>query len=189
VWQLVRTPDPYPDAAVDVLVRWVDDLPDLDLAPAERDQLIEGTVRALSTRQARPAAAPALLRLFRRTGYPLQWVVGSALEITTTPAHLDDVLDLVADRAHGQSRQLLVLALRRIGRRDPRVPGVLLDLVDDDDVAAQAISVLATLRPDLVVEPATRKRDHPVPGVRQAARKALRAHAPPDRVGPPRPST
>jgi hypothetical protein len=43
--------------------------------------------------------------------------------------------------------------------------------------------------PDLVVVPATRNRDHPVPGVRQAARKALRAHAPPDRVGPPRPST
>jgi hypothetical protein len=170
VWQVVRLNTPYP-AAVPVLLKWARELTDAE-PTSERDRLLEGVVRALSVPEARPAAAETLLDLFPRTGGVLQWIIGNAIEVTAAPAHSDRLLDLVEDARWGASRQMLVLAARRVARNNPRTLEIIRRCVDDDAVAPHAMTVLAGLDPHTAVRLIGPKRNHPDPAIAVAALKA-----------------
>ena len=60
-------------------------------------------------------------------------------------ATLDQLIDLLQDRRHGTARQMLCDALKRT--KDPRAPDVLVELVDDEDVAGHAILALRLYGP------------------------------------------
>lgn len=171
VTEAAATGTRYP-AAIPVLVRW---LPRVDYRP-----LLDDIVRALSVSWAKREAAPPLVALFRalppHDGPPEtdpRWTVGGALETLAGPAVADDLLDLATDRRHGLARQLVVLGLGRL-KGDARVPPVLLDLLDDEQVTGYAVMALGKLK---VASAAPRLRalaDHPEPWVRREAAKALR---------------
>jgi hypothetical protein len=102
----------------------------------------EAIVRPLTTPYARPDAARALLDEFRRTADAdrpaLKWAIGNALSVVTTPAHADELLELAGDRRHGAGRGMVVERLGRISG-DRRVEEMLIGLLDDPEVAFQAI--------------------------------------------------
>jgi HEAT repeat protein len=52
----------------------------------------------------------------------------------------DDLVALLRNPKHGHSREMLCDALKRTG--DPRAPDVLIQLLDDDEVAGHAIAAL-----------------------------------------------
>jgi hypothetical protein len=52
----------------------------------------------------------------------------------------DDLVELITDPRHGRAREMLCDALTRT--KDSRAPDVLIELIDDDDVAAHAILAL-----------------------------------------------
>lgn len=173
VWQLVRM-RAYPEA-IPVLIRWVRELPDAEPPSAERDRLLEGIVRALSVPEARPVAAEPLMDLFPKTAGPLQWIVGNAIEVTASAGQSDRLLDLVENKDFGSSRQMLVLALRRVAKKNPRTLKVLRRCVDDDTVVSQAMTVLASVDPQTAVQLVEPKVRHSDPAVAAAARRTLKA--------------
>ena len=174
VWQLVRTRAPYP-AAIPILTRWAAEFIDIEPQSPERDRLLEGIVRALSVPEARPAAAPTLVELFPKTTGPLQWIVGNAIEVTASTNESDRILDLVSEERYGTSRQMLVLTIRRIAKRNSRTIPIVLRCVEDDTISVQAMSVLASLDPALAVATIELKVHHPDPAIAAAARKALKS--------------
>ena len=165
---------PYPEA-IPVLIRWAAELPETEPPSAERDRLLEGIVRALSVPEARPAAASVLIDLFPKTSGPLQWIVGSAIEVTASPSESDRILDLIENKHYGSSRQMLVLAVRRIAKSNPRTLEVLRRCLDDDTVALQAMTVLASLDPHSAIELIEPKQRHSDPAIAAAAKKAIKA--------------
>jgi hypothetical protein len=174
VWDLVDTAESYPEA-VPVLISWLSKVHSMAGTDNDRSRMLEGLARALTVREARPAAAPALIRNFLETNDPtVQWAIGSALEVVADRSSLNELLDIAQDRRYGTARQLVVTALGRIGRGRPEVTTALLELLDDDDVVAFAVSALASLRAVEARPNIEQLVNHSRPLVRNHAKSALR---------------
>lgn len=151
----------------------------LDVLPkVTRPAVKEAIVRSLSTPHGRPHAARALLDEFRQTSDAqqptLKWVIGSALSTVTTPANVDELLELARDARHGAGRGMVIERLGRISG-DPRVEETLILLIDDPDVAFQAmVGIRRRLGPAkaaALLEPLTEHQDE---RVRRAATEHLK---------------
>lgn len=173
LWELVNGRVQY-RAAVPVLVDWVEHL-DERVPTADRDRVREGLVRALTVPAARPSAAPALLAEFRRvsdpTGLGPRWVIGNALEVVADDSVFDDVAAIVRDPAFGRARQMVVLGLAR--SKDQRAVPLLIELLDDEEVAAQAALALGKLRAGEARSALERQLESQHALVRREAQKAL----------------
>ena len=129
------------EAAAPILVRWLPRVHD----PVEKEVL----ARSLTgVKTGRSEAARAIVAEFRNAELDAEaekWAYGNALATLADDQIADDLLELVRDRRHGRARQMLCDALKRT--KDPRAPDVLIELIDDDDVAGHAISALRSYGP------------------------------------------
>lgn len=173
LWELVNSDVQY-RAAVAVLVDWLEHV-DEWVPAADRGNVREGLVRALTVPAARPAAAPALLEQFRRvsdvSGLGPRWVIGNALEVVADDSVFDDVATVVRDRAFGKARQMVLLGLAR--SKDRRAVPLLIELLDDEDVAAHAAMALGKLRAKEARSALERHLASPQPLLRREVKKAL----------------
>lgn len=167
VYDLVnRDDDDYPEA-IPVLI---------GLLPKVRESRVkEGIIRALTVKEARGVAArPLLDEFYRMEDTVFKWAVGNALNIVADWEHVDEILEIVQDRSHGNSRQMFAMALGRFRGR-PEIVDVLIDLLDDDDVVAHALDALRRLKAEKARKAAERLLDHPRKLVRREAEKLLSA--------------
>lgn len=122
--------------SVPILLRWL---------PRMANPLVkEVIVRSLTTRFAKPVAAPTLIDEFRRTPleqWALKWAIGNALDVVADQSFVEDLLELVSDPSHGAARDMIIRRLGR-ARKDPHVVDVLLVLLRQEDVTLPAISAL-----------------------------------------------
>jgi HEAT repeat protein len=130
------------EAAAPILVEWLPRVSDRDVK--------ETIARSLTgVRTARAEAALALVIEFRNSPATdelgAKWAYANALATLADEKIADDLVELVRDRRHGRARQMLCGALKRT--KDPRMPQVLIEAIDDDDVAGHAISALRSLGP------------------------------------------
>jgi HEAT repeats len=173
VWDLVNTNRRY-DAAIPVLMDWLEHA-DTRVPLEHRTKLCEGLVRALTVPAARPHAAPLLVKQFREardpTGSGLRWATGNALAEVADDSMFDELAELARDRRYGRARQMIVWGFRR--SRDPRAVPLLVELLDDDEVAAHAASALGPLKAASARPALERLVNHPKPLVRRNAKKAL----------------
>jgi HEAT repeat protein len=173
LWELVNGDVQY-RAAIPVLVEWLEDL-DEQVPAADREAVREGLVRALAIPAARPTAAPALIEQFRRvsdpTGLGPRWVIGNALEVVADDSVFDEVASIVRDPGFGKARQMVVLGLAR--SKDRRAVPLLIELLDDEDVAAHAAMALGKLKAAEARSALERHLASPQPLVRREAKKAL----------------
>lgn len=161
-------------AAIPVLIDWLRDA-DARIRSPGGTQVREGLVRALTVPAARPTAAAVLIEEFRKESDPggtgLGWVIGNALSVVADDSVFDQIAELARDRRYGMARQMIVWGLCR--SRHPDAVPLLLDLLDDHDVAAHAVIALGRLRPPGVRPSVEPLLDHPQPLVRREAKKAL----------------
>jgi HEAT repeat protein len=157
------------EGAVPILLRW--------LPRIENPWVKEAIVRSLTTRFAKPVAAPVLIEEFRRTPTDqaaLKWAMGNALDVVADQSFIDELLGLVGDPGHGAARQMIVLRLGR-ARKDPRVVDALLPLLEEEDVTMPAISALRQqLGPERARSHVARLLDHPSERIRTIALDQLR---------------
>ena len=156
-------------SAVPVLLDW--------LTKMEHPRVREAIVRALSVPWAKPLAALPLIEEFKRTssfsdpGYG--WVVGNALSIVADDSVFEELASLTRDKKHGGSREMLAVALGNM--KDPRAEDLLMELLDDEDIAGHALMGLRKLKAVKArskIEPFLK---HPRTWWRNEAKKALAA--------------
>jgi HEAT repeat protein len=173
IWELVNGKVQYRQA-IPVLIDWLEHVDERVPGP-ERPKVAEALVRALTVPAARPVAAPVLIDAFRRVSDPsgmgLRWVIGNALSVVADDSVFDDVAALARGYGYGKARQMVVLGLGRSS--DPRAVPILIDLLDDDDVAAHAVMALGKLKATAARERIRPLLDHPQALVRREAKKAL----------------
>lgn len=173
VWDLVNSKTQY-RAAVPVLLDWLTHL-EQRVAEGERAKLREGLVRSLTIPAARPLAAPALIDEFRNsvdeTGLGDRWMIGNALSVVVDDSVFDEIESLVRNRNFGKARQMVVVGIGR--SKDPRAAPLLVELLNDEDVAAHALKALVKLNPSGVRAAVEPLLDHPQALVRREAKKAL----------------
>ena len=159
------------DAAIPVLLYW---LPLVSLPDAK-----ESIVRTLSVPWAKPDAGPKLIAEFEKTPKDenvaswdaLRWAIGNALEVLAEPSLLQKLIEIVTNKQNGKAREMFVLALAKI--RDPRSVEVLIQLLDDEQVAGHAIMALRKLKAPRALDHLERFVDHPKAWVRNEAQKAI----------------
>lgn len=153
--------------AVPVLLKWLPRIDNLDVK--------EDIVRALSVPWAKPIAASALIaefiKLKNESNMDLKWVIGNALSIVADDSVFTEIVDLVSDRQHGKSREMLAVSLGNM--KDPRAQDVLIGLLDDEVVAGHAIMALGKLKSIKAYPKIEGFLDHPKAWVRKEAKRAL----------------
>lgn len=123
---------------------------------------------------AREVALPLLVAEYERApeGFGgLRWQIGSALERLADDRVFDDLVRLARDRRYGRDREMVVAALGNV--KDARAVGILIELLDDDDVAGHALWGLRKLAPPEARAHVERFVDHPRTWWRNEAKKAL----------------
>jgi HEAT repeat protein len=101
----------------------------------------------------------------------LKWDIGTALRYLVNETVVDEIIELALDRRHGQTRQMIVLALGNM--KDPRAVDVAIELLDDDDVAGHALSALVRLNDEKARRHFERFANHPRDWWRKTAKKGL----------------
>lgn len=154
-------------SAIPVLLDW---LPRVD-----HDGVKKSIVRALSVSWAKPHAAPLLLAEFQRPdGDPrssLRWAIASALEVVAHDGDFEDLVRLANDRTYGRAREMIVVALGNM--HDPEATDVLIQLLDDEEIAGHAVVALGNLGDARSRPHVERFLHHPKTWVREAARSSL----------------
>jgi hypothetical protein len=165
--------------AVPILLAWLPRVRYLLLA--------DDIVRTLTVPFAKQQAFPVLLAMFQNppsledplrpaTSEPpeahLRATIGSALATLAGPGAADVFLRLVGVEEYGTARALIVAALPKT--EDPRVPGVLLGLLDDPTVATFAVEALGKLRCQGARDRISDLLDSPDKNVRDQATKAFK---------------
>lgn len=169
---LVNAKRSYP-RAIPVLLDW---LQKVDAVPAaDRTKVHEMLVRSLSVPAARGVAGPLLVEQFRRaedpSGLGIRWVIANALAVVADDTVFDDLIELARDRSYGRAREMLMLALAQT--KNPKAIEVLLELLDDDEVAGHAVMALGKVGAREARPAIERFVEHPKPWVRKEAKKAL----------------
>jgi hypothetical protein len=140
VWDLVNAKDSYP-AAIPILLR--------HLEQEHHPRIREGIVRALITKDARGAAAPQLLRMFKSltsNDGDLKYVVALAIAATATSNEIDEILSLVRETQHGIARGKLLHSLRECRVNSNVAVALLAEFRDDPDTAEDANKLLKHFR-------------------------------------------
>lgn len=136
------------ERAAPILVDWL---------PRVEDPRVKGAMVASlhGQRSARGEGARRLIAEFRRPEYAdedhLRWTIGNTLASLAGPADAAAIIEILRDRSAGTARQMLCDALSRT--KDPRRVAVLIDLIDDDDVAGHAILALRRIGRGTLPEP------------------------------------
>ena len=170
VWDLVHAREAYPEA-IPVLI---------DMLPKVRELAIkEGIIRALSVKEAAPAAAKPLIEEFEgllgdknaRGGTDILWVIANALTVVATHESAEDILRLITLPASGDARQMLAITLGKLKDRDA-VP-ILIELLKDDKIVGHAASALGMIKAPEARPYLLSVKNHPRTWVRKAAEKAI----------------
>jgi hypothetical protein len=154
------------DTAIPALLRWLPRISDRHVK--------EDIIRTLSVPWAKPAAGPALIDEFKKAeDSGIQWAIANGLEVVADDSLFEELVELVQDKRYGKAREMLAVALGNM--KDPRAIGVLMGLLDDEDVIGHAVIGLGRLR-----APAARQRlealtSYPKDWVQEEAKKALAA--------------
>ena len=135
--QLVNYDIDYKEA-IPVLLDW---LPRVK-TPGVKDNI----VRALTTKWAKPDAAPLLIEVFKDQNpeYTLgmKFAVCNALYYTSDESHFDEIVEIALDPKYGLGRAKLASVIRKM--KNPDAKKVLVQLLDDEEllVAGQALKEL-----------------------------------------------
>jgi HEAT repeat protein len=154
------------EAAIPLLLKW---LP-LVVESAVKDSI----VRALSVPWAKQAAARPLISQFQavpESAASLKWTIGNALAVVADDDVFNGIAELARDKRNGKSREMLAVALGNM--RNPPAVDVLIELLEDDEVAGHALMGLANLKARRARPYIERFLNHPKAWVRKEASKAL----------------
>ena len=139
----------------------------------------ETIVRALSVPYARGWARPLVAQFSKFAaaepfdeGFHYKWAVGNALSVVADDSVYSELVDLIGDAGNGRTREMLVVGLANMKTHDP--DPLLIDLLDDPDLAAFAAIALGKRRTAGAAEKLRQLIDHGEGRNRIEARKALK---------------
>jgi HEAT repeat protein len=171
IWDLVNTSRTYRSAIPTLL--------DL-LGRVSDPALKEGIVRALTVKEARGIAGPALIAEMKRWAdqshsgtSSLGWALGNALSEVVTPDDgiFDELTSVLRCSAAGHARQMVAIALAKT--KHPLAVPELVVCLADPEVTAHALRALGLIGSSDAAPAVRQYIDDPRPLVRREARKAL----------------
>ena len=166
IFDLVNMKKPYP-RAIPVLLHL--------LSEVSHDGVKEGIIRALAVKEAKGVAGKALIKEYKKTSKDkslLLWAMGNTMEVVISDDDIDDVLEIVADKENGISRQMFAAALGKV--KSDRVEQALIGLLDDEEISPHVLDALGKLKSQKAKSKISELTNHQKPLIRKEAQKALK---------------
>ncbi len=166
IFDLVNTKEPYPKA-IPVLLNL--------LSEVSHDGVKEGIIRALAVKEAKGVAGKVLIKEYKKTPKDkslLLWAIGNTMEVVISDDDIEDVLEIVADKENGISRQMFTVALGKV--KSDRVEQALISLLDDDEISPHVLDALGRLKSQKAKSKISELTNHQKPLIRKEAQKALK---------------
>ena len=110
----------------------------------------EFLVRCLGVKGFYEATRTLLVEFRNASNLTYKWAIGNSLSIIRDRSAFDEYVSISRDRNNGISRQMIVVTLGLL--KDERAIPVLIELLNDPDVAGHAISALSNF-PDPAIIP------------------------------------
>ena len=139
IYDLVNTSKPYPEA-IPVLTQLLKE-------GITNSRNREGIIRALAVPKSKGKIGSLLIEEFYKTpsdNILLRWAIGNTMEVVISDEDIVDVIKIVADKSNGISRQMFALALGKIPSKESE--NVLIQVLDDEEIAPHAIEALGKLK-------------------------------------------
>lgn len=153
--------------SIPILLRWLPQIENVDVK--------ESIVRALSVPWAKPAAASVLVEEFRKlqneSNTGIKWTIANALSVVADDSVFADIVNLLQDPRHGAAREMLAISLGNM--KDASAQDILINLLNDDEIAGHAIMSLGKLKSKKAHSAIRRFANSPKAWVRKEAKKAL----------------
>jgi HEAT repeat protein len=121
--------------AAPILLRWLPQIED----PGARESIVR-SLTAEPEARSNDAARVLVTEFARSSDDNTRWAIGNALATLAEPSVATDLIRLLCDRRYGTARQMLCEAVERTG--DVRTALVLVEMINDDDVAGHAVAAL-----------------------------------------------
>jgi HEAT repeat protein len=163
VWDLLKRSDNY-NEALTILID--------HLKKAEDVRLKEGIVRAMGCKGFN-AAVPLLIAEYKisdHDGY--KWAIANTLEIIAPKEALAELNEIMADRKHGDSRQMIALALGKI--KDKSSFDILIKVINDPGISGHVVEALGKIGDVRAIEPIKPFLNHEMRWIRKASETALK---------------
>jgi hypothetical protein len=160
-------------AAIPILLHWLPRVHSTN--EKELLHVKESIVRCLTVPWAKGIAAPQLIDEFFKApkeAESFRWAVGNALEVIADDSVADQIIEIASDRSNGTARQMFVLALSKL--KHPRSISVLMELLNDEQVAGHAVQALGNLKALEAKSAIEKMLKHPKAWVRKSASSALK---------------
>jgi hypothetical protein len=151
--------------ALPILSKWLPKVTE----PGAKEEI----VRTLSVPWVGRSSTAQLITEFKSadSNSSLAWAIGNALSIVDVTGFEKEIIELVRDDRFGMARQMLVMALGKIGGRDAE--DAAMSALQDKDLVLHAIDALRAMHSTRAVSPLRELlHDKRLP-VRKAAKKAL----------------
>jgi len=167
IYDLVNTNEPYP-SAIPVLVESLKD-------GITHVGIKTGVIRALAVPEAKGKIGTVLIKEFYNTpsdNMSLRWAIGNTMEVVISEEDIDEVIKIVGDKSNGMSRQMFALALGKIPSE--KSEDVLIQVLDDDEIAPHALEALGKLKSKKARDKISELTKHSKSLVKKEAKKALK---------------
>lgn len=160
---LLKINNKYNDL-VPILLRHLQEIDD------ENDK--EFIVRCLGVRGFSEASKPLICEFYKSKNITFKWAIGNTLSIIRDKDVLPDLLRIVKENEHGIARQMIVIYLG-VFKKDENIKNILIELLNDDDVAGQAIMAIRKIGDVELVKHVEPLIEHEKTWIRNEAKKTI----------------
>lgn len=113
-------------------------------------------------------------RNYANKGTYLGWDIAQTLSNTCTKDDIDIIIELIKNKNYGTDRQMLLLALAKMGYSEEKIFNALSEMLKDDDLLGQAVEALGILKNKKAVPLIEPFLNHEKEWIRNEAKKALK---------------
>jgi HEAT repeat protein len=129
-------------------------------------------VRCLGVKGFTEVTKPMIDEFYKSHNISYKWAIGNTLYITFDKKSLPELLNIVLNKNHGISRQMIVYGLGRF--KNEQVKSVLVNLLQDQDVVGHAIHALSQLGDPSVLKDIEPFTNYKITWIRNEAKKAIK---------------
>jgi len=132
----------------------------------------EFIVRCLGVKGFFEATKPLMEEFYNSSKITYKWAIGNTLAIIEDANFIDEYIRIVKDKKHGISRQMIVESLGKF--KNPKVVQILIELLQDQDVAGHAISALSNFKKLEIIPHLEPFLNHKTAWIKREAIKAIK---------------
>lgn len=133
----------------------------------------EFIVRCLGVKGFAEVSKPLLYEFNNSDNLLYKWAIGNTLDIISDKGILPELLEIVQNKKHGRSRQMIIYGLGKY-KKETQIKPILVSLLQDKDVAGHAIHALSQLGDPEVIKDIKPFENYDVTWIRNEAKRAVK---------------